>query len=697
MQKTRFKAFLSYSHRDQAWAAWLQRALESYRVPRRLVGTEGEFGSIPRRLSPVFRDREDLSSASDLSAKVKESLRASETLVVVCSPAAAQSAWVSEEIRYFRSLGRANRIYALIVDGDPQAGDAAEQCFPEALITGDDDQPVEPLAADARKWGDGKLLAKLKLVAGILGIPLDALRRRELQRRQRMWMASMAGAVTITVVMTVLAITAITARQAAENRREHAESLVGYMVGDLKTKLDDAGRLDILEGMGGRVSEYLQSLDPNEVTDESLNQQAQVWRQLGEVSMKQGELSEALQAFSTSRDVLAELYRRNPDDPEYIFELGNAEFWVGYVYFEQGSFDLAEDAFNKYLDFADRLVEIEPGNPDWLLEKSYAHNNLAALMVQRGGVEIERALPEMQAAVVLLRQVMELDPDNLAYRSEFGETLAWLADTQLLACNLGEALKARQESTDIAAGLLQKDPSNANKRSRYAYALRGLGAVHTRVGMVEQAIESYQAAKAQLGQLSVNDPTNLVYRYDYLQIDSEIARLLAERGQAAQALPVLAGVRQPMLDLLEEESWENLFRYIYFVGYLLDWSDVLWDDGDAEQANIRLQEARGHLEKLMEAGSDHEAFIGKLRLARFLQWQQHGDDLLESPPFNRLEAADEENVLSCRAQADGVRQAILSGARDQAAALSANLLARGYYEPAFIRVCRQYGVCQQEQ
>ena len=74
MSALQYKAFISYSHRDERWARWLQKSLESYRVPKRLVGTEGEFGAIPGRLAPVFRDREDLSSASDLTAKVKETL-----------------------------------------------------------------------------------------------------------------------------------------------------------------------------------------------------------------------------------------------------------------------------------------------------------------------------------------------------------------------------------------------------------------------------------------------------------------------------------------------------------------------------------------------------------------------------------------------------------------------------------------------
>ena len=121
MKTLHYKAFISYSHQDEAWARWLQGSLENYRVPKRLVGSTGSFGVIPSRLLPIFRDREDLSSAADLSSKIRDELAASETLVLICSPASAQSRWVNEEVRYFRQLGREDRILALIVDGDPGA------------------------------------------------------------------------------------------------------------------------------------------------------------------------------------------------------------------------------------------------------------------------------------------------------------------------------------------------------------------------------------------------------------------------------------------------------------------------------------------------------------------------------------------------------------------------------------------------
>jgi tetratricopeptide (TPR) repeat protein len=691
----RFKAFISYSHQDRAWAAWLQRALETYRVPKRLVGGNGTFGPIPARIAPVFRDREDLSSAADLSATVKAALDGAESLVVVCSPAAASSAWVDTEIRYFRSLGRGDRIFALIVDGDPQSSDSALRCFPSALLLGADGRPREPLAADARQWADGKLLARLKLVSGILGIPLDALRRRDMQRRQRVWMISMGAVTAVALALAVLAVLAVTARNAAENRREHAEELVGYMVGDLKTKLDEVGRLDILEGVGGRVGEYLQTLDPDEVTDESLIQQAKVWRQLGEVSMDQGDLARALEAFRTSRDILGELHRRNPRQAQFVFELGNAEFWVGYVYLELGEFDLAENAMNDYLAWAYHLNELAPGKPEWLIEKSYAHANLAALVNRKRAADVSGALLHIEQAVEINRQVLELDPGNTAYLSEYGEAIAWLADTQMLACDLGGALQTRQKHVEITRKLMEDAVGNANLKMRYAYSLTGLANVARSVGLVQLAIENVEAARDILGQLSLMDSSNLDLRFDYLMRERDLAELLAESGRLEDALQQVESVSAGLQQLLEAGVYANQRRYTSWINYLLAWSEMSWRAGDRAAAAERLDQAVAHLERsLAQAGADESFLMDSLLQARFLAWQQRGADLLAEERFAGLVSATPGVGESCTTRADRVRQAILSGDEETARELTANLLGSGYYEPRFIRTCRQYQLCQ---
>jgi hypothetical protein len=196
----RYRAFISYSHADERWAGWLHRAIETYRVPRRLRGTAGRYGEVPRSLFPVFRDRDELSSASDLSLTIQAALSESAALVVICSPRAAASRWVDQEIQLFQALGRGDRVLCLIVDGEPGATDATA-CFPPALRT------QEPLAADVRPGKDGREGARLKLIAGLLGVGYAELRRRELQRARRR-MAFNAAAVAGTCAAVALAYVA---------------------------------------------------------------------------------------------------------------------------------------------------------------------------------------------------------------------------------------------------------------------------------------------------------------------------------------------------------------------------------------------------------------------------------------------------------------------------------------------------------
>jgi eukaryotic-like serine/threonine-protein kinase len=82
----KYWAFISYSQRDEKWARWLHRAIEGYRVPARLVGKPTRSGVVPKRLFPVFRDRDELSTSPDLGGSIVESLTQSRFLIVICSP-----------------------------------------------------------------------------------------------------------------------------------------------------------------------------------------------------------------------------------------------------------------------------------------------------------------------------------------------------------------------------------------------------------------------------------------------------------------------------------------------------------------------------------------------------------------------------------------------------------------------------------
>jgi MTH538 TIR-like domain (DUF1863) len=119
----KYRAFISYSHRDSGWASWLHSSLEKYRPPKSLIGTVTVRGEVPKRIAPIFRDRDELPSATDLGSLINAALAESACQIVICSPQAAQSKWVNEEILAFKRLGREDRIFCLIVGGEPNATD----------------------------------------------------------------------------------------------------------------------------------------------------------------------------------------------------------------------------------------------------------------------------------------------------------------------------------------------------------------------------------------------------------------------------------------------------------------------------------------------------------------------------------------------------------------------------------------------
>lgn len=217
----RYSAFISYSHNDKRWADRLHRVLETYRLPKSARANASFTRPGGDRLLPVFRDREELASASDLGEAIRNALHESSALVVICSPAAAKSRWVNEEIEHFIRLGRGDRIQCVIVEGEPfasQHGRPDQECLPHALLI----DGGEPLAADARPGGDGFNQARLKLLAGLLQLPYDDLRRRDAVRRQRRLLAIAIASTIGLVITSALAVAALLARNEAVRQRDLA-------------------------------------------------------------------------------------------------------------------------------------------------------------------------------------------------------------------------------------------------------------------------------------------------------------------------------------------------------------------------------------------------------------------------------------------------------------------------------------------
>ena len=299
--KIEYHAFISYRHLDNVesgrqWATWLHQTIETYRVPSELVGKINNRGEpIPERVFPIFRDEEALPADADLSNSIVRALEQSKFLIVLCSPRSRTSTFVADEIDYFKKLGRSNHIIAGIIDGEPNTSlddgkiDAGftkqDECFPEPLQYTYDEKGnrtnnrSEPIASDFRLTLDNRKqqgwtspealkqylvqkdsfsksqikelctsyekqinLMLLKIIAGIIGVPLDDLTQRdkeyqlalERQRAKRLtqWLAAIA----------VLAIMAIGAGAMAWQQKEQATKERNSALSTQSLFLADLGR-----------------------------------------------------------------------------------------------------------------------------------------------------------------------------------------------------------------------------------------------------------------------------------------------------------------------------------------------------------------------------------------------------------------------------------------------------------------------
>jgi len=512
-------------------------------VPRKLVGTKTAVGKVSARVRPVFRDRDDLSSAADLGGIVQQALSDSENMIVVCSPNSVASHWVNEEIRQFAKRGRKDQIFCVIIDGDPGGVGKASTCFPAALA---EIGMLEPLAADVRKWADGKHLSKLKIVSGMLGLPLDQLRRRGLQKRQKVWaFASVAALASIVVV-----ILAVTSQITAQQRRDSGESLVAYKLGELRTMLNVRDDPEDLV----RLNEWSEQDLAELVAQAGEGQQAIVslameLRTKGNDMYYSGALTEALERYQQSWVLLADSYRRDRGDQGAFFELGQAEFYIGQVHFNQGELESVEQAFMSYAEITRRLIILQPENADWVLEMAYALTNLGVLQKEQDANNPERHLQLTQSALEYNQIALVLDPQNENYKSELGQSHAFLADAQIGVCDLEGALQSREKHVALERDILKNDNENVEKIKRLAFSTSGYALVNEQAGHIAYARENNKETFQLLENILLRNPDDKNIILYNLRRENRLAMLISFSGDTDAAWREM--------EVLEEE-WQVL-------------------------------------------------------------------------------------------------------------------------------------------
>lgn len=620
--RTRYYAFLSYSHKDKELADWLHRELERFRVPSTLAGKLTANGVVPRRLTPIFRDEQDLSAGADLADEIKAALAASQFLVVLCSPTAAKSRWTNQEIESFKRTRPEGCVLAAVVAGEPFSSDIpgreGEECFPPALRFKYDrrghqtTKRAEPLAADFRATGEGQRLAFLKLVAGMLGVGLDELVQRDQTRRHRRmaWLAAASlGGMAVT---SGLALTAIQARDAAREQRRQAEGLIGFMLGDLKDKLEPIGKLDALGGVGGRVLSYYHNQPIADLSDSALSQRSQALSLMADVATQRGSTDTALALYNEAMKGTAEAIRRKPDDPERLFEHAQNVFYVGEIAYVRGQLEEAARQFAEYKRLADGMVALDPNNMKYRMEVENALTNLGSVALSQRRYPESVALSEQ--ALNTIQALATADPNNREYQQSLAETLAWAADAERDAGHIDRAIALRERHLTLLNALLARTGDVAY-RQRLVGAERKLGMLYATRDQRDLAEQHARAAVAQGDQLAAIEPDNSKWLENSAVSKYYLAYILAINGKPDEALQQNDTSCSIISRLIAKDPKLSDWRYDYRECWTMRGYVALAKGASADAANYAEQALRiAKSSKSSDAANDAFATARAYRL-----------------------------------------------------------------------------------
>jgi hypothetical protein len=537
MSEIRYRAFLSYSHRDRQFAGWLHHALETYRVPARMVGRETKLGPVPARLHPIFKDREELSAAGSLNEAITAALSHAAALIVVCSPASAASPWVNEEVRTFKAMHGPSRVFAVIAEGEP--GHPERDCFPPALrFTLDGkgkltDVPAEPIAADLRPEGDGKRLGKLKIIAGLLGVGLDELARRESQRRQRRLAYAAAASLAGMAVTSTLAVTAVVARNEAQHQRAEADGLVEFMLTDLRKKLEPVGRLDVMDTVGRRALAYYADQNPSKLDADALGRRARALQLVAEVRNLRGDSEGALAAFRQTAATTEELLAREPNNGQRIFDHAQSVFWVGYIAWQRGDIATGRDYFGRYLANAERLAKLDPNNATWNGELGFANQSLGVLEMDEN--RPADALRYFTKDEQVWAKLATLASDKRDPTYNMAQAIGWKADARRKLLDLNGALAERTRETAIYERFLAADPKDSKASEGLAVARLRTAQLKLEQGQIKEAGAIAARSLADMQVLTGQDSSNRLWQEIAVKAANVRTEALMLSGDRAQA------------------------------------------------------------------------------------------------------------------------------------------------------------------
>ncbi|MEX0915964.1 MAG: serine/threonine-protein kinase, partial [Wenzhouxiangellaceae bacterium] len=334
----------------------------------------------------------------------------------------------------------------------------------------------------------------------------------------------------------------------AEQRRNDAEQLIEFMLGDFAAQLRPIGRLDLLDDIGAEAHRYLVGQSAGSDATSALNR-ARALRTLGEVQSQRQEFDLAAETLAEAAALIAPWQEDvSQEMGELHFESGQIAFWRGAVAYRQRDWDTTEAHWRRYLRDAQAFAEVsrDPQRAQW--ELAYAYNNLGTVAEARD--QPEQALEYLQRSTELRRGLV--DETDAGGVLGLANNLSWIGRVQHALGKPAETWRSAAEALDLVVAARLDAPDDARLRQAEINFRINLARLAGHVGLVEPAVAHLRRARRLAEEDVDNDPTQTRRQTQLATIAFLLARLPAvsqdeagrafEQGEQSLAVAVSQGL-----------------------------------------------------------------------------------------------------------------------------------------------------------
>ena len=300
---------------------------------------------------------------------------------------------------------------------------------------------------------------------------------KKAKRKKRVLQITAATLVCLTFIATFMSVRSYHAEQVAKQKRQEAESLLGFMVGEFADKLRSVERMDLLDGISNKALEYFTKQDEEaaslfDFSDKQAQfnnrfQYAQTLEAMGEVAYSRGKTDEAFTAFENARVRLESLLKIQPNNLNLLMLAGANAFWLGQLHYDNSDYKAAEPWLKRYQEYSQQMYTLAPNDFNSMMELSYSYNSLGSLYLKQ--FDYTQAKQSFTQSLDLKNKALELKPNNKNLLRDKADTISWIASTEEHLGNFSEALIAFVKAENEISQTLNQYPTDASLLISLAY------------------------------------------------------------------------------------------------------------------------------------------------------------------------------------------------------------------------------------